>query len=223
MSLLRPTASKFVFSCACVAGALAMLLGIAAPAMAWNKAPQPANTPTSSPPTQSSGCPTTAVSQPFEGFGDEAFYSLIPGGSFEEGTAGWSLTNAAIASGNESYNVAGGSHSLTIQPNGVAVSPAFCVSKENPTLRLFARQISGSWAVLNVILRWQEASGAVHETTAGSLQSGTAWKPSPVLSLANSPPMWQAGETVSVRLVLKPEQYGGAWAVDDAYIDPRMR
>jgi hypothetical protein len=220
MSLLRPTAQKFVLTCACVAGAFAMLLGIsAAPAMAWNKAPA-ATTPA---PTSASGCPATAVFQPFKSFGDEAFYSLVPGGSFEEGNGGWALTNAAVVAGNESYNVAGGSHSLAIQPSGVAVSPAFCVSKDNPTLRLFARQTSGSWAVLNVIIRWQEGNGTVHETTAGSLQSGTAWKPSPVLSLAGSLPMWQAGETVSVQLVLKPEQYGGAWAVDDAYIDPRMR
>ncbi len=166
---------------------------------------------------------TTPLSQPFAGFGDSASYSPISGGSFEEGSPGWSLTNAAVVAGNESYGVAGGSHSLAIQPNGVAVSPAFCVSIAQPTLRFFARQTSGSWGVLNVILRWQEANGTTHETTLGSLQSGTAWKPSPVLALAGTLPIWQAGETLTARLVLKPEPYGGAWAVDDAYVDPRMR
>jgi hypothetical protein len=117
----------------------------------------------------------------------------------------------------------GGSHSLAIQPNGQALSPAFCVSIAHPTLRFFARQTSGSWAVLNVILRWTDSAGKSHDTTVGLLQSGTAWKPSPVLALASTLPLWQAGETLSVQLVLKPEQYGGAWAIDDAYIDPRMR
>jgi hypothetical protein len=74
-----------------------------------------------------------------------------------------------------------------------------------------------------VILRWTDSAGKSHDTTVGSLQSGTAWKPSPVLALASTLPLWQAGETLSVQLVLKPEQYGGAWAIDDAYIDPRMR
>jgi hypothetical protein len=223
MSLLRPTARKFILSCACAAGCLAMLLSLStASAMAWNRAPA---SPTTTAPASAaaSGCSATPLSQPFAAFGDTASYSPVAGGNFEEGTSGWSLTNAAVVVGNESYNVAGGSHSLAIQPNGVAVSPAFCVSIAQPTLRLFARQTSGSWGVLNVILRWQESSGAVHETTLGSLQSGTAWKPSPVLALAGTLPLWQAGETLSARLVLKPEQYGGAWAVDDVYVDPRMR
>lgn len=117
----------------------------------------------------------------------------------------------------------GGSRSLAIQPSGQAVSPAFCVSIAHPTLRFFARQTSGSWAVLNVILRWRDSSGASHDTTVGSLQSGTAWKPTPVLALATTLPLWQAGETLSVQIVFQPERYGGAWAIDDVFIDPRMR
>ncbi|HVV51290.1 MAG TPA: hypothetical protein VHO06_16595 [Polyangia bacterium] len=228
MSLSRPTANKILLTCACIAGAFAMLLGVsAAPALAYSNPPAAkSSTPpsTTSPSTKTStGCPAASVSQPFRSLGDEASYFPVPGGTFEEGTAGWSLTNATIGTGNESYNVVGGTHSLAIAPNGIAVSPAFCVSKEDPSLRLFARQTSGSWAVLNVILRWQESSGATHETTVGSLQSGTAWKLSPVLALASSLPMWQPGESVTVQVVLKPEQYGGAWAVDDVFADPRMR
>lgn len=222
MSLLRPTARNFILSLACAAGFFAVLLGVStAPAMAWSRVP--VTTTPAPPPQAAGGCPTTPLSQPFAAFGDSASYSPIAGGNFEEGAPGWALTNAAVVAGNESYGVAGGSHSLAIQPNGLAVSPAFCVSIDQPTLRIFARQTSGSWGVLNVILRWQESSGAVHETTIGSLQSGTAWKPSPVLALAATLPLWQAGETLSARLVLKPEQYGGAWAVDDVYVDPRMR
>ena len=186
---------------------------LAAPAMA-RKAPTG---------SAGAGCQLGSLSTPFAGFGDSASYAPVSGGSFEAGTAGWSLSGAAVAAGNESFGVAGGTRSLAIQPNGQAISPAFCVDISQPTMRFFARQTSGSWAVLNVIMRWTDPAGATHDTTLGSLQSGTAWKPSPVLGLASSLPLWQRGETLSARLVFKPEPYGGAWAIDDLYVDPRMR
>jgi hypothetical protein len=168
-------------------------------------------------------CSSGQVSHPFKQFGDSAGYSLLPGGSFEAGAPGWALSGAAVVSGNESYNVAGGSHSLAINATGVAVSPAFCVSVANPSFRFFARRTSGSWGVLNVILRWSESSGATHETTVAAIQSGTSWTVSPTLKLATTLPLWQEGSTLSARLVFKPEPYGGAWAIDDVYIDPYSR
>jgi hypothetical protein len=168
-------------------------------------------------------CTAVPTSTPFKSFGDNASYSLLAGGSFESSTVGWSLANSKVVSGNESYSVAGGSHSLAIQPTGVAVSPAFCVSSANPSFRFFAMRTSGSWGVLNVILRWTDASGVSHESTAGALQSGTSWTVSPILQLATMLPLSRASSTVSVQLVFKPEQYGGAWAIDDVYIDPYAR
>jgi hypothetical protein len=175
------------------------------------------------PAAANAACPSARTSNVFTKFGDTAAYSLLQGGSFESGAPGWSFTNAAVVAGNESYNVAGGSHSLAIQPNGVAVSPTFCVSTENPSFRFFARQTSGSWAVLNVILRWTDSSGTTHDTTVAALQTGTSWAVTPVLKLATTLPLWQPGSTLSTRLVFKPEPYGGAWTIDDVYIDPYRR
>jgi hypothetical protein len=31
------------------------------------------------------------------------------------------------------------------------------------------------------------------------------------------------GSTLEVKLVFKPEAYGGAWAIDDVFIDPYSR
>lgn len=209
MSLSRTTASRFAVKLACMAGLIVGMVGLsAAPAMASGSA---------------AGCPVGTLSKPFTQFSDSASYAPVSGGSFEAGSAGWSLSNAAIVSGNESFAVAGGTHSLAIQPNGQAVSPAFCVDVRQPTMRFFARQTSGSWGVLNVILRWTDSAGATHDTTLGSLQSGTSWKPSPVLGLASTLPLWNGNESISARLVFKPEQYGGAWAIDDVFADPRMR
>ncbi len=175
------------------------------------------------PAAANAACAPSTTSKPFKQFADNASYSLLQGGSFESGTLGWSLSGSTVVEGNESYSVAGGSHSLAIQPTGAAVSPAFCVSIDNPSFRFFARRTSGTWGVLNVILVWTDSSGTTHDTTVAALQSGTSWTVSPILQLATTLPLWEAKSTLSVRLMFKPEQYGGAWAIDDVYIDPYTR
>jgi hypothetical protein len=172
------------------------------------------------PAAANAACASTPTSTPFKALGDTAAYSLVQGGSFESGAPGWSLTNASVVSGT---SVNGGSHSLAIQPTGEAISPAFCVSIANPSFRFYARQTSGSWAVLMVILQWTESSGTTHDTTVAALQTGTSWTVSPILQLASTLPLWEAKSTLSVRVVFKPEQYGGAWAIDDLYVDPHSR
>ena len=174
------------------------------------------------PAAASAACPAGPQSTPFSQFGDNAAYSPISGGSFESGAPGWSLTGAQVVSGNESYEVQGGSHSLAIQRDGVAVSPAFCVSPAEPTVRFFARQTSGSHAALDVILRWTDATGAAHHTTLGSIHTGTSWQPTPILQLDSARPIWQAGQTLSIQLVFQPRAQG-AWAIDDVYLDPQGR
>ena len=94
-------------------------------------------------------------------------------------------------------------HALAIQPGGVAVSPAFCVSSEYPTFRFLVHQISGGGA-LNVSLRWTDAWGSSHNTLVSSLQAGTSWSLSPVLKLASVLPLWMPGSTLNVKLVFEP-------------------
>lgn len=172
----------------------------------------------------SAACSYGPLSTPFAQFGDSNSYGLVPGGSFEAGAPGWSLSQAAVTTGNESYNVAGGSHSLAIQPQGSAMSPSICASTASPTFRFFARQTSGNWAQMHVVVEWTDASGVVHDTTVGSLQgSGTAWQATPAFALSSVLPLWQADQTLSVSLLFEPAQYGGAWAIDDVYVDPSGR
>ena len=33
-------------------------------------------------------------------------------------------------------------------------------------------------------------------------------------------PLWMPGSTLNVHLVFRPQSYGGAWAIDDVYVDP---
>lgn len=166
---------------------------------------------------------TSASSQVFKQFGDQASYVLVPGGTFEGSTAGWSLNGASVVSGNESYyvNSTRDSHSLSISPNGVAASAPTCISLATPTFRFFARRTSGSWAQMNVNLLWTDSSGAQHTTTAGSIMGSTNWAATPPLSLGSTwLPLWQAGGTLAVSLQFLPAQYGGAWQIDDVYADP---
>jgi hypothetical protein len=168
-------------------------------------------------------CPSAPTTKAFQAFGDNADYSLLSNGAFETGTSGWTLSGASVASGNESYRVHGPSDtkSLVVNPTGTAVSPAFCVSVDHPSFRLFARRTSGSWGNLAVRLRWRDASGTTNETTVGTVDGGSgSWQVSPSFKLATTLPLWQSGQTLSVQIVFDPEDYGGAFAIDDVYIDP---
>src|SRR5213075_2468954 len=83
-------------------------------------------------------CTQHATTKAFAAFGDNADYFLAPDGGFEAAAAGWALSNAAVQNGNESWNVAGGSHSLLLKGGGSSVtSPGFCVDLSNPTIRFF--------------------------------------------------------------------------------------
>jgi hypothetical protein len=173
----------------------------------------------------SAACPTTPVTKAFQAFGDYADYSLLSNGAFESGAGGWSLSGASVASGNESYMVraATDSKSLAIAPKGRVVSPAFCVSTDHPTFRFFAKRTSGTWGVLNVALRWSVDGGATNETVVGSVATGTAWTPTQSFGLSQTLGLWNSNQTATVQVILDPEDYGGAWAVDDVYIDPYTR
>ena len=35
--------------------------------------------------------------------------------------------------------------------------------------------------------------------------------------------LWNADQSASVQIVFDPEDFGGAWAIDDVYIDPYSR
>jgi hypothetical protein len=172
-------------------------------------------------------CPKSPTVKPFKVFGDNSDYNLLTAGDFESGAAGWSLSNAYTSFGNESYQVGGADdvRSVRVESYGQVVSPAFCVGIEHPSFRFFAKRVNGTWGVLNVKLRWTQENGQTNEVTVGALsgESFTSWQPSAVLPLATSLPLWQDGDSLQVRVVLDPENYGGDWRVDDVYIDPYAR
>jgi hypothetical protein len=174
------------------------------------------------PAAQASPCKNGPTKTAFAAFGDNAQYSLVPGGSFESGASGWSLTGASVVAGNERWKVGSSTDakSLSISSTGRAVSGTVCVGSEHPTFRFFARRLNGSWGVLDVNLRWSDGGGT-HETTVGSISGADlAWHPSTSFNLAQVLGIWNADQAVQTQFVFEPEDGGGAWAIDDVYVDP---
>lgn len=166
-------------------------------------------------------CTASPTSTAFAQFGDDAAYTLAPGGSFEAGAPGWSLGNAAVVAGNESYRLVPGSHSLAVGAGGQAVSPWICISSEYPSFRIFTRQLNGSGS-LDVGLQWLNVLGLGVNTTVGVVAPTSSWAPSEALRLGSAVPLWMPGSTLQVRLVFQPT-WSSSWAIDDVFIDPYSR
>lgn len=169
------------------------------------------------------GCGTTTVTGPFQRWGDAADYTLVPGGSFEGGAAGWTLSGARVAAGNEPWRVRASTDttSLAIGPLSKAVSAPFCVSTDHPYFRFFARKTSGVWARMNIYLRWSDGY-RTRDTFVDTLSADSDWAPTRVLPLAGALPI-AAGGSLKVQIVFDPQLLSGAWAIDDVFYDPYRR
>ncbi len=173
-------------------------------------------------------CDDGPITQPFQRFGDRANYKLLPGGSFEAGTAAWQLSGGAkIVSGNESYKVGGAGHSrsLSLPKGSAAVSPFTCVGLAEPTLRLFAKRNSallGLVSTLNVQIQVKTSLGLSLwlPVLPGDL-GGSSWHPTVQMPLiANILPLSHSDKT-PVRFRFSPLL--GSWQIDDVYVDPFMK
>jgi hypothetical protein len=170
----------------------------------------------------SSSCPAQPLSTPFAQFGDTSSYFHVPGGSFE-GTAdqvGWSLSDAALTPGNETFQVggAGDRQSLAIDAGGSATSPAFCVDNTMQSLRFFAKQTQpGAPLLVQAVVRLGHRQVA---WTIGVVKDGSPadWAPVRQINLqARMLPAW-LHVPAAVRFVVPGGQ--GSWQVDDVYVDP---
>lgn len=185
------------------AGALALIVG--APAAA----------------ADTLACPTPSSSQVFSQFGDNADYSLVPGGNFEGDMSGWTLSRTTVVAGNEPWYVggAGDSRSLSIEPGGSAISPAFCVTDQYPSWRFFARVAGGlRRSYLAVAVQWTDQDGDHGVTPVTTLRGGRfrSWRPTGSLGLG---PVLDDSTTMIERLAFSAGHASG-WRVDDLYIDP---
>jgi hypothetical protein len=155
---------------------------------------------------------------------DPASYVLAPGGSFEASSA-WQLTGGARAvDGNEAFHVhsLADSHSLALPDGSSAASPRICVGLEHPTLRLFARNTGSILSTLRIEVLFKDVFGVTRSLPVGILAGGPRWQPTPqIVFFANAIGSIQEldGYTV-VAFRFTPQGRGGAWQIDDVYVDP---
>ena len=141
-------------------GSLTAMLGAAAVALAVA-------------PRAEAACTATPTTKAFAAFGDYADYNLAPARGVRVRRDRLVARRCWVANGNEPCEDPFGaddSKSLAISAGGKA-----CVARRlrgHPSIRRSGssrRRTSGSWGVLNVKLRYQDASGATNEVTVGSV------------------------------------------------------
>jgi hypothetical protein len=170
-----------------------------------------------------SACDSAPLTQPFASVGDSNDYKLVPGGSFESGTAGWTLKGGArVTTGSEPYGATGavGKSSLYLPAGSSVQTPLTCVNAAYPSLRFYARNNSLLSTVLVQLVYSNPLLGLV-PLPVGAVALGGQWKPSsPMLTLSAVPGLLSGGTT---QVAIRFTALLGASQVDDIFIDPRVR
>jgi hypothetical protein len=174
-------------------------------------------------------CPDPA-SQVFQAWGDSAFYSYVPNGGFESGSAGWAFSGGAkVVPGNESFFVhgAGERYSLSLPAGSSATSPPLCISLFSSKMRFFAANAGSPSSKLKVQVIYNGGTSSLLSLLTrilgisdfGYVSASGAWQPSePVGMLSGTLPLL----TQSVQFRFTPADRTGSWLVDDVYLDPLM-
>jgi hypothetical protein len=152
----------------------------------------------------------------FQPWGDGSNYALMPGGSFEDGTPGWSLSGGAkTIAGNESFylNTKYDKKSLYMPSGSTATSPTMCFAAGDWHLR-FVNKGSGQ---VRVTVHVNSLLGLLTVLDGGTVKPGATWAPSPKvgLLLTNVTGLLTT-KAISIRLTAS----SGTAQVDDAYLDP---
>ncbi len=168
-------------------------------------------------------CSSETLSQPFQPWFDYSSYTAVPGGAFESGQAGWSLSGgAAVTPGNESYHLNGAtdSSSLSLPDGSSATAPSMCVGINNPTVRFMARNGGSPFSSLRVDVLFEDALGNLHSAPIASVAGGSSWQPTLPLPVVVNLLTLLPGNETAIAFRFSPQGTGGDWHVDDVYVDP---
>jgi hypothetical protein len=164
-----------------------------------------------------SGCDT--ASQVFKPWGDNAWYALVPGGSFDSGPS-WALSRSAkVVAGNETFFVRSASDSKSLYlPNGsTALSPTVCFGLGDWHARFFIRNLGTRGNVKVDIVVKSLVGSLVAILDGGSVSADGSWAPSSRVRLT----LTNLTSLLGVRAVaFRFRASGGPFQVDDVYLDP---
>lgn len=167
-------------------------------------------------------CDAQVLEQPFLPWADPADYTLLPGGSFGQGARGWQLSGAAVVGENEPFRVRDDHRpaSLRIDAGGSVTSPVLCVGIAHPTLRLFARNDGPVTSTLSVEALFEDATGGLQSVALGELAGHHTWAPTLPLPVVANLLAVLPDERTPVAFRFTTSESGGAWLIDDVYVDP---
>jgi hypothetical protein len=173
--------------------------------------------------TSAPACTGGTSTQVFARWADPSWYVLGPDGGFETGAKGWKRSSGAtVVSGNEPFmlHAPTDTRSLALAGGAVATSPAICVGLDQPTIRFVARRTSGTaLSTLTVSAQTETSLGLVITLPIGVVVGSGSWEPSSPMALVTNLLPLLPGAHTPIRLVFSAE--GGAWQIDDVYVDPR--
>jgi len=164
-------------------------------------------------------CEGQSFSQPFAAFGDDNFYTLVPGSTFNSPEEGWKLADGARIEPSSRPGASGGT--LQLPPGAEAVSPPLCVTLQYPTARLWLDKV-GSKGTLHVEVAYTKTKGSAVIKTVVKMQAGNTWEPSEAFGIR--PELGGRTEgTRPVRFVfISRGERESSFQTDDLYVDPRM-
>jgi hypothetical protein len=169
-----------------------------------------------------STCPNPTLTQPFLPWGDSAQYELAPGGSFESGTTGWTITGGArTTAGSDPFAVTGslGSQSLNLPAGASVQSPYMCVTAAYPTIRFFGRNSGLASSVLVQVVYPAPLLGTV-TIPVGTVALSGSWQPTlPMITGSAITTLLSGG---SAQVAVRFTAVTGSSQIDDIYVDPRM-
>ena len=168
-------------------------------------------------------CDNAVLSQPFAQWNDTNDYKLVPGGSFENGASGWTLSHgASIVKGSEPFGATGsvGASSVYLPAGASVTSPFTCVDAAYPTFRFFARNNGLLSTVLVSVVYKLPLLGEV-AVPVGPVALSTQWSPSlPMLTASVLTGLLHGG---TIPMGIRFTALTGSSQIDDVFVDPKMR
>lgn len=165
-------------------------------------------------------CTTRTLSQPFTNWSDTNYYFPVTSGTFESGSSGWSPgAGVSRVNENEPWKVAGsGGYSLKIPAGSSASTPEMCLTATEDSARFFYKSPGGGVG-LQVTIKATNSITHSLWTTSFTITTGTfgGWQVSPRIAL---PDVRGTTGTENVVITLAAPGGGGAWQIDDVFIDP---
>jgi hypothetical protein len=189
------------------------------PAQPAHPAPAPAGGPPLTP-GDTSACTTPVLSQAFLWARDRNWYTLVPGqapGSFTG--AGWTLSGGAhvVSTGLKDEDTG----AVLDLPSGArAVSPAICITSDDPAARAMVRNVAGAQGIAFYISYAGRRTWARPQKTGQFHGRHGGWTPSTRINLL---PSHRTSGWQIVRFAFVAAGKTSDFQVYDFYVDPRMK